>query len=85
MALKERALPKNGPKDTIIEFILENDEAVKGSQIREHLKKKNPKVDQGNVNRDLHELQGDYECIQFETGKIGRRKYNLWNKQRLNI
>ncbi|MGA9187549.1 MAG: hypothetical protein WB014_03060 [Methanosarcina sp.] len=79
MARKKGDLSKSGPKSHIIKLILENSESVEESEIREGLKKKNEKTDQGNVNRYLHELQEDSACIELKTSEKGQRKYNLWN------
>ncbi len=83
MPRKKGDVSKSGPKSNIIEFILDNSGSVEESQIREHLKKKNEKTDQGNVNRYLHELRKELACIELETIKKGERKYNLWNITKL--
>lgn len=56
---------ETGVKPDIIKFILENNGPVKESQIREHLKKKNEKIDQGNINRYLHNLSEEHACIEL--------------------
>lgn len=83
MARKEGDISQNGVKPDIIKFILENNGQVEEPQIREHLKKKNKKVNQGNVNRHLHELRDEFNCIELKTIKKGRRTYNLWDITKL--
>lgn len=51
-------------KSSIIEFILENKEEVEEPAIRKYLFEKYDVIDQGNINRHLHDLQ-KYECIEF--------------------
>lgn len=79
MARAKGNLSNSEPKNHIIKFILKNNEPVEESKIREELKKKNKKTNQGNVNRYLHELRKESACIELETIKKGQRKYNLWN------
>lgn len=79
MARKKGSLSNSEPKNHIIKFILKNNGPVEESNVREDLKKKNEKTDQGNVNRHLHELRKESACIELKTIKKGQRKYNLWN------
>lgn len=75
MARKRGDVSESGIKADIIKFILENKESpIDESKIRGSLKK-----DQGNVNRDLHQLE-ELGCIELtQTIKKGHRTYNHWD------
>ncbi|MGA9188120.1 MAG: hypothetical protein WB014_06065 [Methanosarcina sp.] len=79
MTRKKGALSKIGSKNNIIKIILENNGSVEESKIRQHIREKNEKIDQGNINRYLHELLKEPACIELKAIKKGRRKHNLWN------
>ena len=62
-------------KSSILEFILENKELVEEPAIRRYLLKKYDVIDQGNINRHLHDLR-KHECIEL----IPQQKKGLSNQ-----
>lgn len=66
---------ETGTKLKIIELILNNKGPVEEAEMRKKLP-----GDSGNINRHLHELWEELDCIELtQTIKKGRRKYNLWD------
>ena len=68
----------NATQTNIIAFILASVGDVAEPDIRKHLKEKYNKINQGTVNRILHELQEEPACI--ESGEsVKRSRSNYWN------
>lgn len=68
----------NATKTNIIAFILASDGDVAEPDIRKHLKEKDNIINQGTVNRILHELQGELACIE-SCESVKRSRSNYWN------
>jgi hypothetical protein len=71
-------------KCSILEFILEQNRSVEETAIRKYLLNRYDVIDQGNINRHLHDLR-KHECIELiPPQKKGLRNY--WNiKTRTNL
>ncbi|QCR16560.1 hypothetical protein [Methanosarcina mazei] len=78
MARKKGEISQSGVKQKIIIYILKKNGPLEESKIRESLKREDKKINQGNINRHLHELE-DLKCIKLTQTKKGRREYNLWD------
>lgn len=70
---------RNEVKTGIIEFVLDTRESVGEPIIRKHLKEVYGVVDQGTVNRHLHDLE-ESDCIELIPPKKGLRNYWEINK-----
>src|SRR5665647_397428 len=65
MAKKKGAVSESGVKPGIIKCILSKKVSIKELDIRTYLEKEyNKKIDQGNINRHLHDLE-EFSCIEL--------------------
>lgn len=72
----------NEVKTSAIEFVLENNGSVGEPVIREYLKKKYNGIDQGTVNRHLHDLQ-KLVCIELTPPSKKTTRANMWDITKL--
>lgn len=71
----------NEVKIDILEFILKNNESVSEVEVREYLNTKYGGIDQSNVNRHLHGLEG-LGCLELDL-LAKKSRSNFWGIQKL--